>query len=296
MKNPAIKLILLLLATNIVCLSAQNRQDSPDKNSQSGSSYWRPSGDLFLNFYPVSKKPAFIRGQIPYQHWSAGGHLKLEYSKKIELDLLTTITGATPFDNPERFEYNIIAKLNATRMFSVLWGLDASYNINQEPVADPTGRIPNTGLSQMFIGAQLTKQRSGNWHVKNEVYFTKNIRGNIPIFNNDFRGPYVGWRFGNNFTTIPPFDGGRWKFTLDSCLERNSRGFLGNLAAVGATAILERQFGRHIMWQNGAMIRHNLGKRPDHLGPSLPSGRPPIGLAPIGRDVFIVWLGPRFTF
>lgn len=295
MNKAVVKLILLLLMADIGCLSAQNQKGKSDKNAQPNS--WQSSGNLFLNLFPVSKKTAFIRGQLPYQSWSAGWHLKLEHSKKVELDFSAVVTGGTPFDNPERFDYGILARFNATKMFSVLWGLDASYNINQEPVADPTGRIPNTGLSQMFVGAQLTKQKDGNrWQIKNETYFIKSIRGNIPIYNNDFRGPYIGWRCGNTFTGAPLLDNNRWKFSFDSYLEGSSKGFLGNPAAIGATAKLERRFGKHFMWQNGATINHNIGKTPNHTRPPTPKGKPLIGLAPLGRDVFTVWLGPRFIF
>lgn len=287
------KTILLLPIITVGYLSAQGQKTSayakPEPNS------WQLSGDLFLDLGLISKKPAFIRGQLPYQRWLAGWHVELNYLEKIKLDFLTAIAGGTPFDNPERFDYSMTAQFDINRTLGLLWGMDANYNVNQYPIIDPAGRISNTGLSEMFAGLKLTKRRNGSRQIKNETYFTKNIRGNIPSVNNNFTGPYVGWRVGNNFSMATRLNKRHRALSLDIYFEGENRGIIGKPAAAGAIVKLEHYLGRHFMWQSGAAVRRNI----INTGASS-TKQPPfsefLSIAPIGRDIFMIWIGPHFIF
>lgn len=276
-------------------LLAQEQNVNIREANRPKPSSWQLSGDLFLDFGLLSKKPAFIRGQLPYQLWLAGWQVKVDYLKRLQLNLLTTIAGGTPFDNPERFDYSIGTQFNVNKNIGIFWGIDASYNVNQGPIIDPAGRIPNTGLSEMFAGLKLTTQRNGYRQIKNEVYFTKNIRGNMPVINNNFTGPYVGWRGGNNFLVTSKLDDRYWALTFDAYLEGENRKLLGGPAAIGATTKLEYYIGKHFVWQVGATARHNITATGIYSTKQAPFSQF-IGIAPIGSSIFIVWTGPHFIF
>ena len=247
-----------------VILAAQN-QSTPQAFT---SDPWRLGGDLYLNYQPISKQPSFIRGQLPYQRWNAGWQLQMRRRERITFNFGFSVAGGTPFDNPERLNYSISTLVGIARGLSFLGGVNVGLNINQHPIVDPSGRIENTGINELFTGLSFAKIKSFQvWNINNQAYITKNIRSNIPVFNNDRTSPYIGWRAGNNLTLGLNFkDYERWKLRLESYVEGNDTSFLGDPGAVGANLTLNTAIHRHLVWQTGAMIQqHNRTHSPKIL-------------------------------
>lgn len=274
-------------------LAGQNQTSSPNVDSDP----WKIGGDLYINYQPISKKTAFIRGQLPYQHWTAGWQIQLKRQETITIDFGVSISGGTPFDNPERLDYSISTLINIGDGFGFLGGVNAALNINQHPIVDPFGRIENTGINELFAGFSFAKTKMlKKLIINNQVYVTKNIRSNIPLFNNDRTAPYVGWRAGNNLTLDSNFKNlGHWKLKWENYLEGDNTGFINNPMAIGINLTLNQIIHKHFVWQTGGMVRNNIGQNQTRPNATLFWGIP-ASSAPIGNTVFSVWFGPRFTF
>ncbi|HEY4507160.1 MAG TPA: hypothetical protein VJH71_03345 [Candidatus Paceibacterota bacterium] len=288
------RIILLAGILNISIISSFGQISS---STEKAGQEMKVSGDIFLDMNILSKKPVFIRGQLPYQSWSAGLNLQLEKGERIKINLLTAIGGGTPFDNPELYGYILTTQFNLNKKLGVVWGAEASYNINQIPVLDYAGRIPHTGLSNMYAGPKFMHTWNKKGYIKTETYAYKTIRGNTPVNNNGFTAPYIGWRVGNTLILGRTQNKRSFVMYTDTYLEGNNDKFIGHFEAVGISLKIDFLVSRHFSIQQGASIRRNIRGSP-YSGTQSKSFNPSIGIsaAPINNDVFMVWIGPRFVF
>lgn len=146
------------------------------------------SGAAFIAISPISTEPVYWRGEMPYRGWDMGLDLSV-VRKRYELFFGGMVAGGTPFDNPERMQFNFGGGIRITKKLMLLCDVFNLYSLNALSRVDPRSRTPTSGINQTWV---KVRYEFGREPQTLRIYYGHGIRGNLSLyFPVDYTGPYV---------------------------------------------------------------------------------------------------------